>query len=80
MCYRWDKEVWDIAHKMEQDNEGKYKERVFGIMEKNNDYGTIASQAKALLSGKEKWRPSWMDYGPPQEVELELDVSRERER
>lgn len=28
-----------------------------------DDRGSIAEQARALLSGKEKWRPTWAEYG-----------------
>lgn len=27
------------------------------------DRKSIAEQAQALLRGKEKWRPTWVDYG-----------------
>ena len=37
------------------------------------DGTSLAEQAKALLEGQERWRPTWVDYGAPVEVEQELD-------
>ena len=73
---RWDKEVYDMAQNAQKEGEENQR-KVPGTVDRS-DHDTIASQAQALLSGKQKWRPSWMDYGPAREVELELDVSRPR--
>ena len=64
---------------MQEEGQEASQQRPFGTVGRK-DHETIASQAKALLSGKEKWRPTWMDYGPAKEVELEFDISRERTR
>ena len=42
------------------------------------DGKAIAEQAKALLQGKEVWRPSWKDYGTAREVEVGVDVNAVR--
>jgi hypothetical protein len=36
---------------------------------KPKDRASIAQQAKELLSGKEKWRPTWQDLGKQVEYE-----------
>ncbi len=33
------------------------------------DKGVLATQARALRSGKETWRPGWVDYGAATGVE-----------
>lgn len=30
----------------------------------------VREQARALLEGRERWRPMWVDYGAPREVEV----------
>jgi large subunit ribosomal protein L23 len=69
---RWDKSSWDAA----QERQAELDEAIgpnAGRMPKA-DRKSIAEQAKALLEGKDKWRPSWMEYGLVREVEVEEDV------
>ena len=34
------------------------------------DGKSVREQARALLEGRERWRPMWVDYGRPMEVEV----------
>ena len=43
-----------------------------------DDRDTIKEQAKALLEGKEQWRPTWMDYGQMKDMEVDFLPSRDR--
>ena len=36
---------------------------------------SIAAQAKRLLKGEDRWRPTWEDFGEPVEVETDVRVA-----
>ena len=58
---RWEKETHDAA-KEEQKREQAWL-MPDAAAKPTPDRRSIADQAKALLEGKEKWRPTWVDYG-----------------
>ncbi|KAL9117492.1 MAG: hypothetical protein Q9187_005969 [Circinaria calcarea] len=64
----WDKEIYDKAKKAQEEQMELMSPKGPRIPKK--DGMTIAEQAKALLQGKEVWRPSWKDYGVAREVEV----------
>ena len=68
---RWDKAVYDKA---EEANE-RERERLGpeAGMQPRADGETVRAQARRLLGGKERWRPMWVDYGPPREVEVGME-------
>jgi hypothetical protein len=67
---RWDKATSDAS---EEDMlaEGFWSSagEVGRDKEKPKDRKSIGQQAKAMLSGKEKWRPTWQDLGKEVDVE-----------
>ncbi|MCJ1480612.1 hypothetical protein MMC06_000767 [Schaereria dolodes] len=44
------------------------------------DGATLAEQAQAMREGRERWRPSWVDYGPAREVEMGVNFGEARKR
>ena len=72
---RWDKDVYDKA--AEANDEERQRVGPDSAQIPKSDGKEIREQAQALLEGREKWRPMWVDYGPPREVELELDEGKE---
>ena len=72
---RWDKDVYDKA--AEANDEERQRVGPDSAQIPRSDGKEIREQAQALLEGREKWRPMWVDYGPPREVELELDAGKE---
>ncbi|MCJ1324114.1 hypothetical protein MMC10_000776 [Thelotrema lepadinum] len=58
----WDKDMFKAGHgAQEQLSETKYmKQKSFGMLGKQ-DEDKVREQAKALLEGREEWRPTWMD-------------------
>ncbi|KAG6995624.1 lon protease, peroxisomal [Physcia stellaris] len=56
----WQKEQFDKANDLAEANR---KRRQEGPTMAPTDGEDMAKQAKALLEGKEKWRPGWKDYG-----------------
>lgn len=71
--YSWDKEIYDKAKKGQREEQDLIGPDAPLIPKKDGE--TIAEQAKALLQGKEVWRPSWKDYGMVREVEVGVDVN-----
>lgn len=71
--FRWDKETYDKAKKAQEEQQELMGPDAPKIAKK--DGKTIAEQAKALLQGKEVWRPSWKDYGVAREFEVGTDVN-----
>ena len=73
----WDKKTYDEAMK-QQEREQEMMGPNAKMLPKA-DRRSIAEQAKALLEGREVWRPSWRDYGvvAGKEVEIGMDVNAE---
>ena len=65
--------MYDKAQATNEAEAAKYGPEAYTLGKQ--DGGTIAEQAQALLQGKEKWRPTWMDYGPSREVETDVDIN-----
>ena len=57
----WDKETFDEAAETQERLNEKFGRR--GKLLPKEDRSTIAEQARALLEGREVWKPSWKDYG-----------------
>lgn len=67
---RLDKETFDAAEEHQARGQFDNSEGPVKVARrKPNDRQSIAEQAKALLSGKEQWQPTWKALG--QEVEFE---------
>jgi large subunit ribosomal protein L23 len=72
---RWDKDTFDAAQKDRKQQEEMFQR---DFREKpTRERASIAEQAKALVEGKQSWRPTpkdseWEDDG--EEVEVEKDV------
>ncbi|KAF4634510.1 hypothetical protein G7Y89_g3591 [Cudoniella acicularis] len=71
----WDKSTFDAAQKDREETESSFRP---DYREKPaSDRGSIAEQAKALLRGEEKWKPSlndWEDDGDAVEVEQNVKI------
>ena len=73
----WDKKTYDeAAREQRRMNEQNGPDR---MLLPKADRRSIAEQARALLEGREVWRPSWRDYGAVtgKEVEVDMDVDRD---
>lgn len=46
---------------------------------RRSDGDSVREQARALLQGKERWRPMWVDFGPPREVEVGMEETADGE-
>ncbi|KZF23119.1 hypothetical protein L228DRAFT_281871 [Xylona heveae TC161] len=71
----WEKERYDAAAKSQEKEQEKYRPDY--AAKPTAERKSIAEQAQALLSGKEQWRPQWVDSGAPVEVEQDLPMSRD---
>ncbi len=58
---RWEKETYDAAQ-AEQTKERDKLHPDAGLMP-SVEGKSIAEQARALLEGRAKWKPTWVDYG-----------------
>lgn len=56
---KWDKTSHDAASEAQKKAD---EEKQQGGMALRTDGATIRKQAQALLDGKEKWKPSWVDF------------------
>jgi large subunit ribosomal protein L23 len=76
----WDKKTYDAAQKDREVQEEPYRP---GFREKpTRDRTSIAEQAKSLLKGETQWRSTpvadeWEDVGEAQEVETDVDISKD---
>jgi large subunit ribosomal protein L23 len=68
---RWSKDIFRELQD-EADNRDKPETRTKDIQA---EMGTLAQQARELLNGKKKWKPTYVDYGAG--AELEKDVKRD---
>ena len=59
--YRWDKRQFDLAEKAREEEQRRHGPQ--GDMIPRADRKSIAEQARALLEERERWRPTWMEYG-----------------
>ncbi|KAA6407659.1 MAG: hypothetical protein FRX48_08497 [Lasallia pustulata] len=66
----WDKVVYDKA--VEANEEESERLGPGGEARPRRDGASVRGQARALLDGRERWRPMWVDYGPRREVEVGL--------
>jgi large subunit ribosomal protein L23 len=80
---RWDKKMWDAGKKEQAEHEESYQP---GFREKpSKERASIKEQAKAILSGKEKWKSTgrpqglWEDVGEAREVETEVELPRPKQ-
>ena len=71
--HRWDKKVWDAAQEAQKEENERFGPQA-GTLPKG-DQKSMAEQAKAILEGKMKWRPSWIDYGRAREVETNININ-----
>ena len=71
----WDKTTYDEAAKEQKRLNEEFGPK--GKLMPKADRKSIAEQAKALLEGREVWRPSWRDYGAVtgREVEVDMDIN-----
>lgn len=77
---RWDKETYDAAQKDQEEFQASL--RPDAKKKPSRDRASIAEQAKALLEGKDKWRPMveqhvWEDVGEAIEVEKDVTLPRD---
>ncbi|KAL3426881.1 54S ribosomal protein L23, mitochondrial protein 1 [Phlyctema vagabunda] len=75
----WDKEVFDAAQKDRDQMERQFNPQ--SRQDPSPERASIAEQAKALLEGREKWKPNvqedeWVDDGEPVEVDADVDVNK----
>jgi large subunit ribosomal protein L23 len=76
---RWDKSTFDAAQKDREMQEETFRP---DFREKpSRERASIAEQAKALLSGEERWRPTprndeWDIEGEEEEVETDVQVPK----
>jgi large subunit ribosomal protein L23 len=72
---RWDKTMYEAGQKERTEYEEGFQP---GWRERpSKERGAMKEQAKALLSGKEKWKPTgrledWEDVGEAKEVETDV--------
>lgn len=66
----WSKEAHDAMTKS-QKQQGTPKEQKD---EHNKTADALSQQARDLLAGKTKWKPTWMDYGDELEVERNVRI------
>lgn len=72
---RWDKTMYEAGQKERTEYEEQYQP---GSRERpSRERGAMKEQAKALLSGKERWKPTaklddWEDVGEAREVETDV--------
>ena len=71
--HRWDKDIWDAAQEAQKKENERFGPEA-GTLPKG-DRKSMAEQAKAILEGKMRWRPSWIDYGRPLEVETNVNIN-----
>ncbi|KAI9872188.1 MAG: hypothetical protein M1830_001927, partial [Pleopsidium flavum] len=57
----WEKDTYDAANKAQEREQASYQPDA--VQKPTTERRSIAEQAQALLEGKEKWRPTWEDYG-----------------
>ena len=68
----WDKEMFDKASESQEQMQDS-KAKVFGTA-KPSDGDKLREQAKKLLEGKDKWQPSWKEWGEGRVTEVETNV------
>jgi len=71
---KWDKKNYDAVKAYREDQESPFRPNARQIAP-TKERDSIASQAKAMLKGKEEWKPTgsiWENVG--EEVEVETDV------
>lgn len=66
---RWEKETHEAAREEQKKEQARLMPDA--DLQPPTDRQSIAEQAQALLKGKEKWRPSWVDYGAASGVDGE---------
>jgi len=59
---RWEKETYDAANEAQEREQETYQPDA--VQKPTTERESIAEQAQALLKGKEKWKPTWVDSGP----------------
>lgn len=74
---RWDKAVYDKAN--EANDEERERLGPDAATRRRRDGEGVREQARALLRGEERWRPMWVDFGPPREVEVGMEGTAEGE-
>ena len=74
----WDKEAYDALEKARM-KEQKMQRKLYNDEYKSvsDDERAVKELARQMHRGVVKWRPTWMDLGPPVEVEKELSVGGE---
>jgi large subunit ribosomal protein L23 len=72
-CYRWDKERHEEVTEYQNKQREAYSPQAKTTP--TNERLSIAEQAKAMLSGEEKWESTeWEDVGEMQEVEQDIKI------
>jgi large subunit ribosomal protein L23 len=75
---RWDKKTHDAAQKERQEEQDGYRPDA-RTKPPEKERASISEQAKALLAGEEKWKPTgglWENVGEEVEVETEVEVPK----
>ena len=81
MC-RWDKETKDAAEQYNQESnrylsQSEFARKVEAPPKEHRE--TLAAQAKALLSGKEKWAPTWKSLGKKRDIVVDSTAAAGRD-
>ncbi|OCK86407.1 hypothetical protein K432DRAFT_376726 [Lepidopterella palustris CBS 459.81] len=68
----WSKDIFSEVSKSYNQTQDQQIEDRKESQKKEAD--TLEQQAKDLLTGKKKWRPTWVDYGDEKEVERDIKL------